>query len=244
MDNQKQINQMIGFIKAECNEKCQEIAQRSDAEYERRFQELKRDKEQQIQAEFKQKRQNAHVQRLIESSHKKQEINASLIVLRSTLVDQIKVVVIQKLGGIEKNEKYGAFITNLIVQGLISVQEEKIQIRCRKIDEPIVQKVLKAAEDLFKKAVSEATGYTPVLEPLTIDKANYLPDPFKEGAVEWSLGGVQIVARGGKIVCNNTIEARLDLAFKHMLPNIRAYLFGEVPKKVSDGSLPHHLTSF
>jgi len=243
MDNQKQINQMIGFIRAECNEKTQEISQRADAEYERRFQELKRDKEQQIQAEFKHKRQNAHVQRLIESSHKKQEASASLIILRSTLVDQIKTSVIKQLGGIETNAKYGDFITNLIVQGLISLQEEKIQIRCRKVDEPVVQKSLKAAETLFKKAVADATGYTPVLDPLTIDKANYLPDPFKEGAVEWSLGGVQIVARNGKIVCNNTIEARLELAFKHMLPNIRAYLFGEIAKKVHDGSLPHHLTN-
>lgn len=244
MDNQKQINQMIGFIRAEANEKCQEIEQKASAEYERRFQELKRDKEQQVQAEFKLKRQNAHVKRLIDSSHKKQEATASLIILRSALVDTIKANVIKRLDGVEKNEKYGDFIANLIVQGLISVQEEKIQIRCRKIDEAIVSKVLKKAEDMFKQAVFDATGYKPVLEPLTIDKENYLPGPFHEGAVEYCLGGVEIVARGGKIVCRNTLDARLETAFKHMLPNIRAYLFGEQPKKVNDGTLPHHLTTF
>ena len=45
MDNKQQINQMIGFIKAEANEKTQEIEQKAAAEYERRFQELKREKE-------------------------------------------------------------------------------------------------------------------------------------------------------------------------------------------------------
>lgn len=244
MDNTKQITQMIGFIRAECNEKVQEIEQKAAAEYERRFQELKRDKEQQVQAEYKQKRQNAHVQRLIDSSHKKQDANASLIILRSALVDQIKTQAIKQLNGIEKNQNYGKFLTNLIVQGLISIQEEKIQVRCRKVDEAVVKSILKDAEALFKKAVTEATGYTPTLEPLTIDTANYLPEPYQEGAVEYCLGGLEVVARNGKIVCKNTIDARLELAFKHMLPHIRAYLFGEQPRKINDGTLPHHLTSF
>lgn len=243
-DNTKQMNQMIGFIRAEASEKVQEIQQKAAAEYERRFQELKRDKEQQVQAEFKAKRHNANVQRLIQSSHKKQEAKSSLIQLRSALVDSLKVSVIKKLAGIEKHEQYGQLICNLIVQGLIALQEEKIVIRCRKIDEPIVQKVLAQAEQLFIKAVADSTGYTPTLEPLTIDTTRYLPGPYQEGAVEYCLGGVEIVARGGKIVSNNTLDARLDLTARHLLPQIRAFLFGDVHMKQNSCELPPHLTHF
>lgn len=244
MDNQKQINQMIAFIRAESHEKVQEIEQKASAEYERRFQELKRNKEQQVQAEYKQKRANAHVQRLIDSSHKKQEANASLIILRATLVENIKLEVIKRMVGIESNPKYADFLTNLIVQGLLALQEEKVQVRCRKCDEAVVKTVLKTAEQLFVKAVAESTGYTPILEPITIDTNNYLPDGYKEGAVEYCMGGVEVVARNGKIVCRNTLDARLELTFKAMLPHIRAFCYGEKPKKVQDGQLPHHLTTF
>eukprot|EP00461_Guttulinopsis_vulgaris_P001671 UN01671 len=244
LDNSKQIQQMIGFIKAEAYEKVQEIDQKAAAEYERRFQELKRDKEQQVQAEYKAKRHNANVQRLIQSSHKKQEAKSSLIQLRSNLVDSLKLTVIKKLQGIEKNEQYGQLVLNLIVQGLISVQEEKVVIRCRKIDEAIVQKVLVQAAEVFKKAVADSTGYTPTLQPLTIDTANYLPGPYEEGAVEYCLGGVEVVARGGKIICNNTLDARLELVSRHLLPQIRAFLFGDVQMKPNSCELPHHLTTF
>lgn len=242
--NDKQVANMVGFIRSEAAEKCMEIKQKARFEYERRFQQFKREKEQQVQAEINQKRQNSHIQRLIESSHKKSEANASLIVLRSALVETVKANVIKKLNKIEQNPSYPQLLVNLIVEGLLSVQEEQIQIRCRKVDEPIVQKILKDAENLFKKAVNESTGYTPTLEPLTIDTENYLPKPYEEGAVEYCLGGVEVSARKGKIVCKNTLDARLEHAFKYMLPHIRSCLFGEIQKKPNATELPHHLTNF
>jgi V-type H+-transporting ATPase subunit E len=242
--NDKQVYNMVAFLKSEAQEKIMEIKQKAIFAYRAKFLELCREKQHLVDAEYKQKRQNSYIQRLIDSSHKKAAVNGSLIALRSALVDTVKETVIQKLDGIEKNAQYSVLLTNLIVEGLISVQEETIQIRCRKIDEDIVKKILKNAEDLFKKAVSESTGYTPVLAPLTIDTEHYLPGPYKVGAIEYCLGGVEVVARKGKIVCKNTLDARLELAFKHMLPYIRAYLFGEITKKVNTGELPHHLTNF
>jgi len=242
--NDKQVYNMVAFLKSEAQEKIMEIKQKAIFAYQAKFLELCREKQGLVDAEYKQLRNNAYIQRLIDSSHKKAAVNGSLISLRSSLVDTVKANVIKQLTNIEKNAQYPALLTNLIVEGLISVQEEKIQVRCRQVDEDIVRKILKNAEDLFKKAVFEATEYTPVLSPLTIDTDNYLPGPYHEGAIEYCLGGVEVVARKGKIVCKNTLDARLELAFKHMLPYIRAYLFGEIPKKQTNGELPHHLTNF
>lgn len=235
---------MVDFLKSEAGEKCMEIKQKARFEYERRFRALIIQKKAQVDAEYKQRRQHSHIQRLIDSARKKSEANSGLSVLRGHLVETVRETVIHKLANIEQNPQYAELMTNLIVQGLIAVQEETCSVRCRKIDEPIVKKILARAEQLFKKAVEDSTGYLPHLEPLTIDTENYLPGPYKEGAVEYCLGGVEVVARQGKIVNNNRLDKRLELAFKNMLPHIRAYLFGEVPRKVNDGTLPHHLTNF
>lgn len=41
-------------------------------------------------------------------------------------------------------------------------------------------------------------------------------------------GGVTLTADEGRIVCDNTMEARLRLTYEELLPSIRAILFGEI----------------
>lgn len=39
-------------------------------------------------------------------------------------------------------------------------------------------------------------------------------------------GGVVMTNADGLIVCKNTLDARLELAYQHLLPNIRRSLYG------------------
>jgi len=39
-------------------------------------------------------------------------------------------------------------------------------------------------------------------------------------------GGVIMTNEDGLIVCKNTLDARLELAYQHLLPNIRSSLYG------------------
>jgi len=41
------------------------------------------------------------------------------------------------------------------------------------------------------------------------------------------LGGIVLTAQQGTILCLNTIDARLDLAFQDSLPDLRRVLFPE-----------------
>ena len=43
---------------------------------------------------------------------------------------------------------------------------------------------------------------------------------------ESDLGGIVLTSFKGKIVCNNTLKARLEYALQLSLPNVRAMLFG------------------
>lgn len=40
-----------------------------------------------------------------------------------------------------------------------------------------------------------------------------------------SAGGIVLSADRGRIVCDNTLDARIDLVYKEQLPEIRATLF-------------------
>jgi V-type H+-transporting ATPase subunit E len=45
--------------------------------------------------------------------------------------------------------------------------------------------------------------------------------------IESTYGGILLTACQGKIVCDNTMQARLTLVYQELLPAIRAILFPE-----------------
>lgn len=47
----------------------------------------------------------------------------------------------------------------------------------------------------------------------------------------YSIGGVVLTCLSGKIVCANTLENRLGLAFQESLPDIREGLFPDLEKR-------------
>ena len=49
----------------------------------------------------------------------------------------------------------------------------------------------------------------------------YFPFSFLSSA-----GGIVLSARNGQIVCRNTLDSRLDIAFEQLKPQIRGTLFG------------------
>lgn len=85
---------------------------------------------------------------------------------------------------------------------------------------------MQPAVDLFQEFMQQETGVTPSCQ-LVFDEVEYLPQapsPGYEG--ETSYGGVYLHANGGKIICRNTLEERLDLVFHSQSPTIRGMLFG------------------
>jgi V-type H+-transporting ATPase subunit E len=84
---------------------------------------------------------------------------------------------------------------------------------------------LQSVLDSVKEAYSEKTGGK---EPnIVVDSATFLPPAPKAGSHDPACsGGVVIATKDGKIVCNNTLDARLETSFGQNLPAIRAALFG------------------
>merc|ERR1711957_512590 len=120
-----------------------------------------------------------------------------------------------------KDEKMQrAFITKLIVQGLLMLLEDKVEVRCRAVDDTVVKACLKAAEAEYAKVVEQETGAKRKVA-LTLDTSVKLPPPPTGQHGPSCLGGVALACQNGSITIDNTIDARLDLVLEQAKPTIR-----------------------
>tara|TARA_B110000971_G_C19992236_1_gene492497 strand:+ start:730 stop:1176 length:447 start_codon:yes stop_codon:yes gene_type:complete len=127
----------------------------------------------------------------------------------------------QRSNAVSRDQNYPSLLQKLIVQSLIKIEESDVELYCRSEDLATVKKVVGAAVTEYKQIMKTASG---------IDvEANVTLNESKEKALSASTGGgVTMTAKEGRIVCENTMEARLKLVYEELLPSIRAILFGEL----------------
>jgi len=121
---------------------------------------------------------------------------------------------------VARGQNYPQLIQKLIVQALIKIEEMDVTVYCREDDIPVVQGILDNAVEEYVNIMERESGIK--LQPNV--KLNDKPEKFLP---ESSYGGVMLTAIDGKIVCDNTMSARLTLVYSELLPAIRAILFPE-----------------
>mmetsp|Transcript_66528 Transcript_66528/g.92118 ORF Transcript_66528/g.92118 Transcript_66528/m.92118 type:complete len:86 (-) Transcript_66528:136-393(-) len=65
---------------------------------------------------------------------------------------------------------------------------------------------------------------------IKIDEKNFLPE-YDENAEKSCMGGFVMLARKNRIVCSQTLDDRLSLAYQQAIPAIRATLFPSFNRK-------------
>mmetsp|Transcript_7716 Transcript_7716/g.20022 ORF Transcript_7716/g.20022 Transcript_7716/m.20022 type:complete len:234 (+) Transcript_7716:25-726(+) len=220
-DAKKQIDQMVAFIKSEARSKADEIMVRAEEEFNILKQKEVEAQKQLIRKEYEKKSKQVEVEKRIAYST---EVNANrLRVLehRDKKVALVKEDARKKLAkAISNGEKYKQLLQSLIVQGFVSLMEKDVTIKCRKEDETAVNSVVEAAVNEFKNSSELAVN-------VTVSK-DYLPsgpEKVKQGAPS-CLGGVVLSTKDGRIQCANTLDARLDIAYEQLLPDIKKNTFG------------------
>merc|ERR1712187_935207 len=126
--------------------------------------------------------------------------------------------------GLVSESSSKAFITKLIVQGLLMLLENQVVVRCRECDVSIVKGCLEAAQAEYAKLIKAETGATKACS-LEIDTAYLPPAPVAGKDGPSCLGGVVLACQGGKITIDNTIDVRLKLVMDQAKPAIRGLLF-------------------
>lgn len=225
----KQIAQMVGFIKKEATERAADIKKETDSEANARKLERERVMKAQLREEFTRKKKEKQVQQRIERSKKKNDSRVEQMRERDKIMKKVKEEVANELAAVSKNAKYPDLVRYLIAQGLMIITENKVDVQCRKEDVDIVRAQLPSAVKLYTDFIKDNTGVLPRVQ-VQLSNDFLAPGPVKGQKSVSCAGGVVLSARNGTIVCKNTLDSRLDLCFENLVPSVRGLLFGERPK--------------
>lgn len=220
-DANLEIKKMVAFIMQEANEKAREIQIKADEEFNIEKAKLVRQETATIESLFGKKLKQAEVKRKIAQSSQINKTRLQVLHSRQVVVDEIINLALEKLGKLD-SETYTKLVEDLIVQCLCRLFSDLVKeegkkdleagLRCRKEDVEIVRKVLPKSISKFK----ELSGVIEV--KIVIDEERWM---------EKSLGGVIMSCHKGRIVVDNSLEARLAITAEHLMPVIRHEVFGE-----------------
>jgi len=216
---EKQLSNMISFIHAEAKEKAKEINVRAEEEFNIEKTSLVQEGKKRVNEEFEQKFKQIDVQRKITYSNQLNQCRIAVLKARDQSIQSILLDAQSRLVALSSNpQHYKTLLTQLIVQALMKLREDRVTVVCRAEDDDIVTAAI-------PDAVRDYQQRTGVTATLIVEKRHRLaPGPGKAKGASCA-GGIVLAAKEGKILCNNTLEQRLSLASEGLLPEIRAILF-------------------
>ena len=211
---------MVNFILQEAHEKANEIRVKTEHDFNLEKQTLVHEAKLSIQEEFAKKEKDREIEERIARSAEIGECNVKKMRTRDELLQQLLAEAGTKLGVVARGSNYPQLLQKLIVQALIKIEENTVVVYCRKEDVETCTKVLPDAIEEYVEIMERESGIklSPVVT-MNSDEGKVLP--------ESTHGGVVLTACAGKIVCDNTMAARLNLVYEELLPSIRAILFPE-----------------
>ncbi|KAE8726843.1 V-type proton ATPase subunit E [Hibiscus syriacus] len=140
------------------------------------------------------------------------------------VVNEMKESASKELLNVSRDHRvYKNLLKYVIVQSLVRLKEPAVLLRCRKDDVHLVVSVLDSAKGEYASKVN--------VDPseIFIDDVHLSLHLLTTTLmVLFCSGGVVLTSQDGKIVCENTLDARLDVAFNKKLPEIHKWLFGQV----------------
>ncbi|KAG4999039.1 V-type proton ATPase subunit E [Glycine max] len=239
-DVSKQIQQMVRFIRQEAEEKANEISVSAEEEFNIEKLQLVEAEKKKIRQEYERKERQVEIRKKIEYS---MQLNASRIKVlqaQDDVISSMKEAASKELLNVSHHHDdhvYRNLLKDLIVQYvdlednirtvlqcLLRLKEPSVLLRCRKDDLHLVENVLdSAAQEYAEKANVDPPE-------IIVDNQVYLPPGLTHQNSHdlYCSGGVVLASRDGKIVCENTLDARLDVVFRKKLPEIRKQLFGQI----------------
>ncbi|CAO2839124.1 unnamed protein product [Amaranthus hypochondriacus] len=234
-DVSKQIQQMVRFIRQEAEEKANEISVSAEEEFNIAKLELLEAEKRKIRQEYERKAKQVEVRKKIEYSMQLNAARIKFLQAQDQIVKGMKEAAFKELLRVSADDKtaykklllafsddknaYKKLLQPLIVQSLLRLKEPSVLLRCREMDKRAIESVI---EDSKREYAEKANVRSPTI---TIDKLYLPPPPSSDPHSPSCSGGVVMASQDGKIVFENTLDARLELAFRQKLPEIRNHLF-------------------
>ncbi|KAG2485030.1 hypothetical protein HYH03_016233 [Edaphochlamys debaryana] len=221
LEVERQIEQMVRFIKQEAEEKATEIK-----EFNLEKLQLLEQEKAKIRKEYERKEGQVDVKKKIEYSKQLNEMRLKVLTAKEGAIQEILQDAKARLRDVSKNPaSYKKLLQDLLVQAMRKLNEPKTTVRCRQVDLMLVKEVV----DPARKAYTAMFGVE--APAVAVDQANFLaPPPTDSDDVESCCGGIVLFSGDGRITCNNTLDDRLKISYQANLPTVRAKLFGVVAK--------------
>ena len=219
----RQVDHMVSFILKEADEKAQETIVKATEQFHREKAKKIREERQLLIAKYDAQAKDVKVKERIERSKAVNQSRLLLLQAREVVLQKVLDQAREKLPAIgdPSSDKYKTLIQDLITQALVKIEESAVQINCRKCDVDVVKSAIPSSVEAYKKLTGETVK-------VTIDETLFLLGP--KGTVQkgqqYCSGGVVLTGLVGRIVCDNTLDQRLELAFEGLLPQVRGTLFG------------------
>jgi len=216
-DVQKQIKHMMGFIEQEANEKAEEIDAKAEEEFNIEKGRLVQQQRLKIMEYYERKEKQVELQKKIQSSNMLNQARLKVLKHRDDHVASVLEEAKQQLSGVVRDrKKYTEILQQLLTQAMCQLLEPTLVLRCRQVDQQIVESVIPASVAEYKAKVNKDCQ-------VKVDTDNWLPSDCT--------GGIEILAFKGKIKVDNTLEARLNMISQQILPEVRNKLFGANPSR-------------
>lgn len=220
---ERQIEQMVRFIKQEAEEKANEIKVSAEEEFNLEKLQLLEQEKAKIRKEYERREGQVEVKKKIDYSKTLNEMRIQVLGARETAIQEVVTEARARLREVSKNPvTYKKLLTDLLVQALRKLEEKTAVVKCRQIDLMAVREILEPARKQYTAMYSEEAP------SVTLDQKDFLPPPpvdLNNTEIESCCGGVVVSSADGRITCSNTLDDRLKIAYQANLPDIRKKLF-------------------
>jgi len=216
-DTDRRIKQMVAFIRQEARDKAEEIEVRAKEECNVEVMKMTDKAKATMREDFKQKEKRIEIENKIKKQKVLDQYRMELLKAEDQKKDELRDMVVQRFKNVVKDSaKYKQFVKQAMIQAFLLIwDEDEVQVSCRKADAGLVKGLVSEALSEVKTRAKKETNTELKM------KAIFDTTPRK------CSGGVVVSARGGKVVCDNTLDARLNIVMRTELPMIRARLFGK-----------------
>lgn len=220
---EKQIEQMVRFIKQEAEEKANEIKVSAEEEFNLEKLQLLEQEKAKIRKDYERREGQVEVKKKIEYSKTLNEMRIKVLGARELAIQEIVSEAKIRLRDVSKNpSEYKKLLTDLLVQAAKKLKEKQVVVRARQVDLQLVKDVLEASRKQYSQVFPDEEVPT-----MTLDTQNFLPPPHSgDDEIESCSGGVLLASVDGRIICSNTLDERIKIAYAANLPEIRGALFG------------------
>jgi len=216
-DTERRIKQMVAFIRQEARDKAEEIEVRAKEECNVEVMKMTDREKAKMREEFKQREKRIEIENKITKQKVLDGYRMELLKAEDSKKSELKEMVQKRFANVVKDSgKYKEFLKQAMIQAFLLIwDEDEVTVSCRKQDQSVVKNLMQGALDEVKSRAQKECNTTLKMN------ATFNNKPVK------CSGGVIVSARGGKVVCDNTLDARLNIVMRTELPMVRERLFGK-----------------